>query len=192
MLRQFGQAHGATTVINETRAEALAGGKDHFGFFDGIAQPAVAGSGVEARPGDGQPDGAGGWRDVCTGEFLHGHIDEDGGLPDAPARAVRPQRDVRGLPQAAMDVAAFRRYMEEKGREYPGGPDMLAAKIVGRWRDGTPLALSPDGPDPDIVDDPARINDFSYADDPRGCAARSARTSAAPTRATPRASSRAG
>jgi hypothetical protein len=58
--------------------------------------------------------------------------------------------------------------MEEKGRSYPGGPDMLAAKVVGRWSDGTPLELSPEGPDPDIVDDPGRINDFSYADDPEG------------------------
>src|SRR4051794_17602070 len=49
------------------RAEALAGGRDHFGFYDGIAQPALAGAGVEPRPGDGQPDGAGGWRDVATG-----------------------------------------------------------------------------------------------------------------------------
>ena len=34
-------------------------------------------------------------------------------------------------------------------RDYPGGPELLAAKIVGRWPDGTPLALSPDGPDPE-------------------------------------------
>ena len=66
------------------RAEALAGGKDHFGFFDGIAQPAIAGAGVEPRPGDGQPDGAGGWRDVATGEVLLGYVDEDGTLPAAP------------------------------------------------------------------------------------------------------------
>ncbi len=168
VLRQFGQAHGATTVINETRAEALPGGKDHFGFFDGIAQPAVAGSGVEARPGDGQPDGAGGWRDVCTGEFLHGHIDEDGGLPDAPAAPFDRNGTFEVYRKLQTDVAAFRAYMEDKGRDYPGGPDMLAAKIVGRWSDGTPLVLSPDGPDPDIVDDPGRINDFSYADDAEG------------------------
>jgi Dyp-type peroxidase family len=68
----------------------------------------------------------------------------------------------------AMDVAAFRRCVAEHGTRYPGGPDALAAKIVGRWSDGTPLALSPDRPDPDVVADPARINAFTYGDDPQG------------------------
>jgi Dyp-type peroxidase family len=168
VLRQFGQSHGATTVINETRAEALTGGKDHFGFFDGIAQPSLSGSGVEGRPGDGQPNGAGGWRDVCTGEFLHGYVDEDGGLPDAPAAPFDRNGTFEVYRKLQTDVAAFRAYMEEKGRDYPGGPEMLAAKIVGRWPDGTPLATSPDAPDPELVEDPTRINDFGYADDPAG------------------------
>src|SRR4029078_9179245 len=47
-------AEGAVTVINEQRAEALDGGEDHFGFFDGIAQPAIDGGGVAVRPGDGE------------------------------------------------------------------------------------------------------------------------------------------
>jgi deferrochelatase/peroxidase EfeB len=90
------------------------------------------------------------------------------------------------------DVAAFRSYMEEKGRDYPGGPDLLSAKIVGRWSDGTPLVLSPDGPDPDIVDDPGGSTTSPTPRTRRGCAARWARTSAGPIRATRRASSRAG
>ena len=40
-LRGVGSAAGATTVINETRAEALPRGSDHFGFHDGISQPSV-------------------------------------------------------------------------------------------------------------------------------------------------------
>ena len=39
---------------------------------------------------------------------------------------------------------------------------------MGRWPDGTPLSVSPDGPDPAISGDPARINDFRFADDPDG------------------------
>jgi Dyp-type peroxidase family len=167
-LRGMGRAAGATTPLLEQRAEALPGGRDHFGFYDGIAQPAVAGSGVRARPGDGQPDGAGDWRDVRTGEFLHGYVDEDGALPDAPAAPFDRNGTFEVWRKLQMDVAAFRRYVAERGREYPGGPDLLAAKIVGRWRDGTPLACSPERPDPDLVDDPARINDFSFADDPLG------------------------
>ena len=167
-LRGMGRGAGATTPVHETRAEALPGGRDHFGFYDGIAQPAVAGSGVRARPGDGQPDGAGGWRDVRTGEFLHGYVDEDGTLPAAPAAPFDRNGTFEVWRKLHMDVAAFRRYLDEAGRAYPGGPDLLAAKIVGRWRDGTPLHSSPDRPDPALVDDPGRINDFSFASDPGG------------------------
>jgi deferrochelatase/peroxidase EfeB len=67
-----------------------------------------------------------------------------------------------------MHVAAFRSVIRQVGRQYPGGPERLAAKIVGRWPDGTPLSLSPEGPDPGLVADPRRINAFSYGDDPHG------------------------
>ncbi|MGH7653658.1 MAG: Dyp-type peroxidase [Gemmatimonadaceae bacterium] len=167
-LRQAGAAAGATRVINETRAEALPAGRDHFGFFDGISQPAIEGNGVHRRPGDGQPNGAGGWRDVALGEFLHGYRDEDQGLPDAPAAPFDRNGTFMVYRKLHMDVAAFRRMIDEVGRRYPGGPELLAAKIVGRWRDGTPLSASPDAPDPAITSDPSRINNFGYADDPAG------------------------
>lgn len=167
-LRMAGAAAGATTVINETRAQALAGGRDHFGFFDGISQPAVEGTGMKGRPGDGQPNGPGRWRDVATGEFVHGYVDEDGDLPDAPDAPFDRNGTFMVYRKLATDVAAFRRFVDETGRRYPGGPEKLAAKIVGRWRDGTPLSASPDKPDPEVVKDSARINDFSYASDPQG------------------------
>jgi Dyp-type peroxidase family len=151
----------AVALVHLQRAEALAGGRDHFGFFDGIAQPAIQGSGVAPRPGDGQPDGAGGWRELATGEVLLGYRDEDGAPPAAPMAPFDRNGTFVVYRKLAMDAAAFRRFVAGAG--YPGGPDQLAAKIVGRWPDGTPLALSPDRPDPS-----AAINDFSYANDPDG------------------------
>ena len=151
----------AVSLIHLQQAEARADGRDHFGFFDGIAQPAVLGSGVAPRPGDGQPDGAGGWRELATGEVLHGYTDEDGTAPQAPAAPFDRNGTFVVYRKLHMDTAAFRRFVAGAG--YPGGPEQLAAKIVGRWPDGTPLSLSPERPDPS-----AAINDFSYADDPLG------------------------
>lgn len=161
-------AENGVELVHLQRAEALPAGRDHFGFFDGISQPAVAGSGVAPRPGDGQPDGAGGWREVATGEVLLGYTDEDGTLPVAPGSPFERNGTFVVYRKLAMDVAAFRRAMAEWGARYPGGQRQLAAKIVGRWPDGTPLAVSPDRPDAAVAADPARINDFGYKDDPLG------------------------
>jgi Dyp-type peroxidase family len=158
----------AVELVHLQRAEALLGGRDHFGFFDGIAQPAVEGAGVTPRPGDGQPDGRGGWRTVATGEVLLGYPDEDGTLPAAPGAPFERNGTFVVYRKLAMDVAAFRRYVAAQGERYPGGGRLLAAKIVGRWPDGTPLALSPEKPNAAIASDSQRINDFGYADDPDG------------------------
>ena len=66
------------------------------------------------------------------------------------------------------DVAAFRAQLATAAELYPGGEERLAAKIVGRWRDGTPIDLSPERPDPAIVADDQRNNAFSYATDGDG------------------------
>ncbi len=167
-LHQIGQSSGSTTVLFEQRAEALPGGRDHFGFIDGISQPAIEGSGVTPRPGDGHPTGKGRWRALATGDFVFGYVDEDKGIPAAPAAPFDRNATFMVFRKLATNVAGFRSYLEEKGKAYPGGPEMLAAKIVGRWRDGTPLELSPDRPDPAISGDPNRINDFTYEPDDQG------------------------
>jgi Dyp-type peroxidase family len=64
-------------------------------------------------------------------------------------------------------VAAFRRYLAEHATS-PEEQEHLAAKMMGRWRSGAPLALCPVHDDPPLGADIARNNDFLYEDDPTG------------------------
>jgi len=168
-LRAAIERHGGVTVVGEQTGAALPGGTEHFGFADGFAQPAIEGSGVEALPGQGAPLKEGGWRPIRPGEFILGYRDEQGAIPAAPAP---DQLSANGsylvYRKLRQDVAAFRRTLAEAAGHYPGGEAKLAAKLVGRWRDGTPIDLAPEAPDPAIAADPARNNAFSYLGDDTG------------------------
>jgi Dyp-type peroxidase family len=66
------------------------------------------------------------------------------------------------------DVGGFRAQLAEQARRLELDEELVAAKLVGRWRDGSPLALRPDGPDPELGNDKLRANDFRYGDDKLG------------------------
>jgi len=156
-------------VVSRQEGATLPGGVEHFGFTDGFSQPDIEGLESGPRTGQGALTGKDQWRPVRAGEFVLGYADEEGVLPHAP----QPDELARNgsyfvYRKLRQDVAGFRRMLAGAASVYPGGEEMLAAKLVGRWRDGTPLDLSPDHPDPDIVADPERNNAFSYEDDARG------------------------
>jgi Dyp-type peroxidase family len=66
------------------------------------------------------------------------------------------------------DVAAFSRYLAAHSTSTEE-EEWLAAKMVGRWRSGAPLTLSPEHDNPELGADPKRHNDFLYYDDdPKG------------------------
>lgn len=50
--------------------------------------------------------------------------------------------------------------MNSKGRELNMHPETLAAKLIGRWKSGAPLARFPTG-DPNIPEE-SEVNDFEY------------------------------
>ena len=169
MLREAIDRHGGITVVGGQSGSALPGGTEHFGFADGFAQPSIEGSGVDPTPGQGAPLKDGSWRPIRAGEFILGYRDEENAIPRAP---VPDQLTANGsylvYRKLRQDVVTFRRTLADAARHHPGGEEQLAAKIVGRWRDGTPVDLSPDRPDPAIVADAARNNAFSYLDDQDG------------------------
>jgi len=140
--------------------------KEHFGYTDGFGNPDYAGVDRDSQPGQGKlmPDGS--WAPLATGELLLGYADEAGELPVAPVPHLLANNGsfmvYRKLHQ---NVETFRRYLNEKGQLYPGGKEKLASKFIGRFRDGTPIELSPDREVPAIVADKNRNVNFTFGKD---------------------------
>jgi len=143
--------------------------KEHFGYTDGFGNPDFKGAQRECVPGQGKLTKDGKWEALATGEFLLGYADESGELPPAPIPHLLARNGTfmvyRKMHQ---NVATFRKFLEEQGSLYPGGKEKLASKFIGRWRDGTPVELSPDREDPALVKDNNRNTNFTYGKDLNG------------------------
>ncbi|HVN34625.1 MAG TPA: Dyp-type peroxidase, partial [Casimicrobiaceae bacterium] len=148
---------------------------EHFGFADPISQPPIEGAGTPVYPGDGVLEHDGTWRALKPGEFLLGYEDEAGaeGTHAPEPRELRLNGTYMVFRKLYQDVAAFRRYLVTAAKALYGSDDrryqeLVAAKMMGRWRSGCPVDLSPEQDDPAIAADPERRNNFTYAGDEQG------------------------
>ena len=71
------------------------------------------------------------------------------------------------------DVVGFEDLLQSNSHRID--PELLAAKICGRWRNGVPLALSPETDSPPEEIAPEQLNEFEYVaagggGDPKGIA----------------------
>ena len=171
LLEEFGQS--GLKAVHILDAETFPDDKEHFGFRDGISQPAIIGSGAEGLKID----------NIQPGEFVLGYRNEYNVHPDTPLiREVQgemsllphdpdgtDQKDLGRngtyfvLRQLKEDVNGFWNFLNEKSRNEDGSlnPDestKLAAKMMGRWPSGAPLVKFPDK-DPGVLTDD---NDFVY------------------------------
>ena len=136
-------------------------GRLHFGYRDGITSPKVDWDDTKA-PGT-----------VNCREFVVGYPNED--YPTSPRkpgvwRDFAQDGSYVGLSWVYQDVAAFNKFLKDNASEAAGevgaelAEEWIAAKLMGRWRHGSPLSNHPSAP-PSAPD----LNDaFGYANDPRG------------------------
>jgi Dyp-type peroxidase family len=108
------------------------------------------------------------WHGLPVGEIFHGHVDADGYPAPGPAPPFNRNGTYKVWRKLHEDVATFRSWVAGQANTLDMDEELLRAKLVGRWPDGSPLALTPDQPDPDLGLDPARVNAFDYSDDPTG------------------------
>lgn len=153
---QYEQARGITAIWRQG-CHALPNEKEAFGFKDGISHPAIEGSGMPGTNLHELP--------LKAGEFVLGYPDEMGGVSSIPQPEVLGRNGsyvaFRKLHQR---VAAFRQYLKANSAGHDD-EELLAAKMMGRWRSGAPLALCPLHDDPKLGADPRRNNAFLFKED---------------------------
>jgi deferrochelatase/peroxidase EfeB len=158
--RQHYEGYSGLTVLATQDFGAQPGDLNPLGYKDSIGQHAIEGCGVEPLPGQGRP--------IKAGEFILGYPGEAG----VPLPAPRPDVLGRngtfvGLRKYQSQVGRFNRFLREHARTEQAR-ELLAAKLVGRWRSGVPLTLAPIQDDPALGADPLRNNNFTYAADRDG------------------------
>ena len=153
-------------VVSSLNLEALPPlefSHDHFGYRDRLSHSAVEGTGDVPTPGSGPP--------LKPGEFFLGYPDEDGKGSRLPQPEILSRNgSFLAYRRLQEHVGAFRDFLREHGPT-PEERELVAAKLMGRWRSGAPLALASVKDDPALGADPNRNNDFNYKDaDPHGYA----------------------
>ncbi|MGH9882334.1 MAG: Dyp-type peroxidase [Pyrinomonadaceae bacterium] len=155
--RESYQRLKGVTAIWRQDCYALANEREPFGFRDGISHPAIEGSGIPGTNPHETP--------LKPGEFVLGYPDEMSVQPSIPQPDILGRNGTyvvfRKLHQR---VAAFRRCLKENSTS-PEQEELLAAKMMGRWRSGAPLALCPFHDDPELGTDKERNNDFLFHED---------------------------
>jgi Dyp-type peroxidase family len=148
------------SILYRLKFSELPDGRNPFGFKDGLHNPNVEGSGAVVHPGSGQP--------IKAGEFILGYPDELGATASCPEPEVLRQNGTFfAFRKFHMKVAAFRQYLREQASSREE-EELIAAKMVGRWRSGAPLVLAPERDESELGEDQDRNNVFSYEDDMGG------------------------
>ena len=129
----YEQFAGVTAIWRQD-CHVLPGEREPFGFKDGISHPAIEGSGIPGTNPDERP--------LKAGEFVLGYADEMSDVPAIPQpEALGRNGSYIVFRKLHQRVAAFRQYLRANASD-AGDEELIAAKMMGRWRSGAPLALA--------------------------------------------------
>src|SRR3954466_7113324 len=147
--RQYEEFPGIGVLVADDFG-AQPGDLNPLGYKDSISQPAIDGTGIDRLPGQGSP--------IKPGEFILGCPGEAG------VRLPMPTPDLLGrngtyaaVRKYQSRVGTFNRFLRRHAHTLQER-ELLAAKLVGRWRSGAPLTLAPGQDDPELGADPRRNN----------------------------------
>jgi deferrochelatase/peroxidase EfeB len=149
-------------ALMETRdGEQTFTSKVHFGYTDGISMTTIRGGPERYKPDHQQPCEP--WLFVLMDDAENYFVPEPRELGLNGSFAV--------FKTISTDVVGFENFLRANKDKID--PELLAAKMCGRWRNGVPLALSPDTDSPPGGIAPEQMNNFEYVNadgsgDPRG------------------------
>lgn len=139
-----------------------AGKVEHFGYRDDLSQPTI-----ENIPfvelSDPLPR-------APVGAFLLGYPSQHVGFryPVPTPAELGTNGSFAAFRVLEQDVDAFAEFLSQEASATGMSEELIAAKLCGRWRNGTPLAVSPDTDTPNPPMRHEALNDFDYVGDKRG------------------------
>jgi Dyp-type peroxidase family len=172
MLRWLGTSiRVAYSEIGDTRPGARRG-FEHFGYRDGISQLGIRGLTRPSRPATNPDQGLPGQDLIWPGEFVLGYPGQhpdDAVKPGSPPHMAMPwlrNGSYMVFRRLEQKVPEFRKFVADHATRFRMEPDLLGARMFGRWKSGAPLELAPAYDNPSLARDDMRNNDFDYGDDP--------------------------
>jgi deferrochelatase/peroxidase EfeB len=124
--------------------------KVHFGYVDGIADPTIKGGPEGNMPDHQEPCEP--WLFVLLDEAENYYVPQPAELGRNGSFGV--------FMVMRQDVVGFENFLHSHKNEIE--PELLAAKICGRWRNGVPIELSPETDSPPGGMTLDQMNDFDY------------------------------
>jgi Dyp-type peroxidase family len=152
-------------VRSGTGAEGVdQAGHEHFGFADGVSQPGIDGlSSPLSKDKTGADKGFPGQDLVAPGEFVFGNYANEHGKQAIPPQPWMTNGSYMVFRRLNQDVEAFQQYVGTAWNGFASGPDQFAARLVGRWPDGSPLVRNPAFPNAGETGDlPFANNNFDF------------------------------
>jgi Dyp-type peroxidase family len=145
-----------TSIRGDSRPGDLSA-HEHFGYLDGVSNPAIIDFDTNPPPGPAP---------IHAGVIVLGH---DGDLKKNTRDPWMVDGSFLVFRHLFQKVPEFDAFVQERAKKLvrPGiteqqAADLLGARLVGRWKSGAPLDLTPFEDDADLGPDPDRNNNFHF------------------------------
>jgi Dyp-type peroxidase family len=157
-------------------------GHEHFGFLDGVSQPGLRGrlsqdahDVLTSRQNPEDPEqGKPGQDLLWPGEFVFGYYSQDSEKPveqpgrnslDGAGPAWAKDGSFLVFRRLRQDVYAFHDFLRQTSQSLHIAPDLLGAKLVGRWPSGAPILRAETEDNAALADNDCANNNFEFQED---------------------------